>query len=150
MICLCCQLSLLIGARAVPEVIQCFAATYCTGAFTDQVASFYQHNEAQRGKLNRTGIVSCPAARKCLSRHLVVSRALQKDHGRGRFTRLLAVFATQFDECTVAKSRERFTRVLNKDVKAWLKSTGPTNSTQSRHTRAYAHARTNETLFSAA
>ncbi len=117
--------------------------------FSDQIVSFYQHNEAQLEKLDCTDII-LPSSTEVLESGFGGFKALQGNHGRGTFTSLLAVFATQFDECTAAKIRGRFTKVLNKDVKAWLRSSGLTNSTQSRRTRAYAQAKTNETLFSAA
>ena len=117
--------------------------------FSDQIVSFYQHNEAQLEKLDRTAI-RLPSSTEVLESGFGGFKALQGCHGRGTFTSLLAVFANQFDECTAEKIRARFTGVLNKDVKAWLKSAGLTNSTQSRRTRAYAQAKTNETLLSAA
>jgi len=117
--------------------------------FSDQIVLFYGHNEAQLEKLDRAAI-RLPSSTEVLESGFGGFKALQGYHGRGTFTSLLAVFATQFDQCTAVKIRERFTRVSNKDIKAWLKSSGLTNSTQSRRTRAYAQAKTEETVFSAA
>lgn len=117
--------------------------------FSDQIVSFYRHNEAQLEKLNRAGI-RLPSSTEVLESGFGGFKALQGYHGRGTFTSLLAVFATQFDDCTASKIRKRFSRVSNKDVKAWLKSSGLTDSTQSRRTRAYAQPKTNETLSAAA
>lgn len=117
--------------------------------FRDQIVSFYQHNEAQLEKLDRAGL-RLPSSTEVLESGFGGFKALQGYHGRGTFTSLLAIFASQFDTCTAAKIRERFSRVSNKDLQAWLKSTGLTNSTQSRRTRAYAQAKTHETPSSAA
>jgi dihydroorotase-like cyclic amidohydrolase len=100
-------------------------------------------------KLNRPGL-HFPCSTEVLESAFGGFKALQGHHGRGTFTSLLAVFATQFDQCTPAKIRERFDRVSNKNVKDWQKSSGLTDSTQSRRTRAYAQARNSETAFSAA
>lgn len=117
--------------------------------FADQIVSFYQHNEAQLGKSNLSGL-RLPCSTEVLESAFGNFKALQGHHGRGTFTTLLAAFATQFDHCTAAKIRERFSRVSNEDVKVWIKSSGLTNSTQSRRTSAYRMARASETLFSAA
>ena len=107
--------------------------------FRDQIISFYRDNEAQLTKLDQAEI-RLPGSTEVLESAFGSFKALQGNHGRGTFTTLLAVFATQFDKCTASKIRKRFSTVLNRDVKIWLESSGLTNSTQSRRTKAYAKA----------
>ena len=117
--------------------------------FRDAIISFYQHNEDQLAKLNRKAI-RLPSSTEVLESAFGSFKTLQGNHGRGTFTSLLAVFATQFDTCNAAKIRKRFSEVNNRHLKDWLKSSGLTNSTQSRRTRAYANANATVTAFSSA
>lgn len=114
--------------------------------FADQVVSFCQANEDQL-QLMKVPYTRLPCSTEVLESGFGSFKALQGEHGRGTFTSLLAVFASQFDHCTATKIRERFSRVTNKDLKAWYKQAGLTNSTQSRRTRAYAEARSSGTAF---
>lgn len=63
-------------------------------------------------------------------------KALQVNQNRGAFTSLLATFPTLFDDCTAEKIRERFGRVSNRDVAAWVEQAGLGDSTQSRRMKA--------------
>ena len=116
--------------------------------FIEEVESFYRDNEAQLSRLNLTN-VRLPCSTEVLESAFGSFKALQRHHNRGTFTSLLAVFACQFDDCTPEKIRHRFARITNKDVKTWLSTSGLTNSTQARRTRAYREARSIETLFCA-
>jgi hypothetical protein len=120
-----------------------------SGASGNDLISFYEYNEAQLNRLDRPGL-RLPSSTEVLESAFGGYKMLQGDHGRGTFTSLLSVFATQFDRCTAAKIRERFARVSNKEVKEWVMTSGLADSTQSRRTRVYREARASETLFSAA
>lgn len=64
-------------------------------------------------------------------------KAIGRNHNRGSFTTLLAVFPTLFAHCTAEAIRPRFALVSNRDLQHWLRAAGLTNSTQSRRTQAY-------------
>ncbi|MCA9161756.1 MAG: hypothetical protein KDA62_02210 [Planctomycetales bacterium] len=122
----------------------CDVASEPAREFGERIVSCYAHNEAQLKRLKRAGL-RLPCSTEVLESAFGSFKALQGNHGRGTFTSLLSVFANQFDHCTAAKIRERFARVSNQDVKAWLRDSGLTNSTQSRRAKAYAQARPSET-----
>ena len=126
----------------------CDVASEPAREFGERIVSCYAHNEAQLKRLKRAGL-RLPCSTEVLESAFGSFKALQGNHGRGTFTSLLSVFANQFDHCTAAKIRERFARVSNQDVKAWLRDSGLTNSTQSRRAKAYAQARPPETEFTA-
>lgn len=116
----------------------------------EEMISFYQSNENKLAALNpaRTRL---PCSTEVLESAFGSFKAIQREHGRGTFTSLLAVFATLFDKCTPQKIRERFTQVTNLRLQQWLQSSSLTNSTQSRRTQAYAQAKaaeSHETLLS--
>jgi hypothetical protein len=116
--------------------------------FGCQIVTFYRHNESQLAKLPQPSL-RLPSSTEILESGFGGFKARQGDHGRGTFTSLLATFAAEFDTCTPEKIRRRFARVGSKELKAWLKQTGLTESTQSRRTAAYARAKPSETLFPA-
>lgn len=117
--------------------------------FAFQIVTFYRHNESQLAKLDEPSL-RLPSSTEILESGFGGFKARQGYHGRGTFTSLLATFASEFDTCTPEKIRRRFARVGTKDVKAWLKKSSLTDSTQSRRTAAYARANPSETVFSAA
>lgn len=102
----------------------------------EQMVSFYQSNEAKLSALNHEHL-RLPCSTEVLESAFGSFKAIQRHHGRGTFTSLLAVFATLFDDCTPEKIRRRFASVCNDDLQMWLKEAGLLNSTQSRRTRAY-------------
>ena len=105
----------------------------------EEMISFYRSNENKLSSLAQADL-RLPCSTEVLESAFGSFKAIQGHHARGTFTSLLAIFATLFDRCTPEKIRERFSRVANGDLKEWLKSSGLTNSTQSRRSQAYAQA----------
>lgn len=132
------------------QLMQCPAESDLAQYMRREMISHYQSNEDKLSALAE-GNIRLPCSTEVLESAFGSFKALQRDHGRGTFTSLLAVFATLFDQCTPGKIRERFSRVKNLDLAEWIRSSNLTNSTQSRRTKAYAQARaaaSTETAFS--
>ncbi len=117
--------------------------------FGDQIVTFYRCNENQLTKLKQ-GSTRLPCSTEIVESGFGGFKARQGYHGRGTFTSLLATFASEFDACTPEKIRKRFAQIRSEEVKAWLKRSGLTDSTQSRRAAAYARVKRRETLCSAA
>lgn len=119
-------------------------------SLSEEMISYYQSNENQLLALPQSKM-RLPCSTEVLESAFGSFKALQRHHARGTFTSLLAVFPTLFDQCTPAKIRQRFSLLNNGAMKAWLKTSGLTNSTQSRRTKAYTHTTPKpETTFSIA
>jgi hypothetical protein len=119
---------------------QCSATSELAQSIRDEMISFYQSNEDKLSLLASAEPV-LPCSTEVLESAFGSFKTIQRNHGRGTFTSLLAVFPTLFDQCTPAKIRERFKQVTNTDLKDWIRSSGLTNSTQSRRTEAYAQSK---------
>jgi hypothetical protein len=134
------------------ELGKCSIESKLSKFLVQEMISCYQSNEDQLAILSQPN-VRLPCSTEVLESAFGGFKALQRHHGQGTFTSLLACFATLFDECDAKKIRERFPRVNNKGLESWLKKSGLTNSTQSRRTKAYAESPVNSpsvTAFSTA
>lgn len=100
-------------------------------AFRCELLAINAHNASQLELLTPENR-HLPCSTEMLESAFGSFKAIQAHHNRGTFTSLLATFATLFDTCKAAKIRERFARVSNQDLKAWLKTAGLTDSTQSK------------------
>jgi len=99
--------------------------------------SAYRDNELKLEKLPKS--VSClPCSTELLESAFGRYKAMQRHHNRGTFTTLLAALPTVLHKFSAESIREQFSRVENKDLKAWLSKHDLLNSTQSRRAKAYA------------
>jgi hypothetical protein len=130
------------------ELSKCATESELAQFLVQKMIACYQSNEEQLVVLSQPSI-RLPCSTEVLESAFGGFKALQRHHGQGTFTSLLACFATLLDECDAKKIRERFTRVSNKGLKSWLKDSGLTNSTQSRRTKAYAQVPMNSTSVTA-
>lgn len=138
-------------AGATKQLKQCLAECACDGPLASELnealITIYQTNE---DRLLASGAkeIRLPCSTEVLESAFGSFKALQRHHGTGTFTTLLAVFAGMFSENTAEQISRRFSAVSNKSLQAWLADAGLTNSTQSRRTQAYAATPPRETLFS--
>jgi len=121
------------------RLAECPAESGLAQNLREEMISFYRSNENKLSALAQADL-RLPCSTEVLESAFGSFKAIQGHHGRGTFTSLLAIFATLFDRCTPEKIRERFSRLANGDLKEWLRSSGLTNSTQSRRSQAYAQA----------
>ena len=106
----------------------------------DQLLEVCAENERKLSASSYAGLrLSCST--EILESSLGSFKALQRNHNRGTFTSLLAVYATLFGRTTPQQIRKRFAKVTNKVLKEWLKQAGLTNSTQARKTAAYKYTK---------
>ena len=119
------------------QLLECSSDTPLAGEIGEAIVSIYQANE---DRLSAAGLGSLrlPCSTEVLESAFGSFKALQRHHGRGTFTSLLAMFPSLFDNCTAEQIVRRFGSVSNKTVQAWLANAGLKNSTQSRRRRAYA------------
>jgi len=111
------------------------ASTDWTERMREHLIEIVASNESQIEQLGIEGL-RLPSSTEVLESAFGAFKAIQRHHNRGTFTTLLATFPTLFDHCTAAKIRDRLSRVSNKDLAAWVKSAGLSNSTQARRTQA--------------
>jgi hypothetical protein len=136
------QQGVFVGAtRALRNLLsECPAESEVAQSLREEMISFYQSNEDKLSAL-APAQTRLPCSTEVLESAFGSFKAIQREHGRGTFTSLLAVFATLFDKCTPEKIRKRFTQVTNEGLQQWLHSSSLTNSTQSRRALAYAQAK---------
>lgn len=81
----------------------------------DQLTQFTADSEKQL-----TDSMRVPMSTEILESSFGRYKALEKQHSKGGFTGLLAAFGSLLRRSTPETIKENFTRVLTKDVKAWI------------------------------
>lgn len=122
------------------QLRECSSDTPLASEIREAVVSIYQANE---DRLEEAGLGSLrlPCSTEVLESAFGRFKTLQRHHGRGTFTTLLAMFPSLFDTCTPEQIRKRFGAASNKSLQEWLANAGLKDSTQSRRSRAYADAK---------
>lgn len=130
------------------QLAQCPTQSELSRFLVDEMLTCYQSNEDQLSALPQADI-RLPCSTEVLESAFGAFKAIQRHHGQGTFTSLLACLPTLFDCCDPKKIRERFSRVTNCGLQQWLKASGLTNSTQSRRTEAFRQVRNNASKVTA-
>lgn len=122
------------------QLRECPSDTPLASEIREAIISICQANE---DRLQEAGLGSLrlPCSTEVLESAFGHFKTLQRHHGRGTFTTLLAMFPNLFDRCTPEQIRRRFGEVSNNRLQEWLANAGLTASTQSRRSRAYAAAK---------